>query len=39
MAIIEKYHGKSAGTVEGSAATEQANGSQAADGGSKRQRQ
>ena len=34
MAIIEKYHGKSAGTVEGSAATEQANGAQAADGGS-----
>ena len=34
MAIIEKYHGKSAGTVEGAAATEQANGTQAADGGS-----
>ena len=31
LAIIEKYHGKSSGTVEGSAATEQANGSQAAD--------
>ena len=34
MAIIEKYHAKSAGTVEGSAATEQANGSHAADSGS-----
>lgn len=31
LAIIEKYHGKSTGTVESSAATEQANGSQAAD--------
>ena len=34
IAIIEKYHGKSAGTVEGAAATEQATGAQAADGAS-----
>jgi hypothetical protein len=33
LAIIEKYHSKSTGTVEGAAATEQANGSQAADDG------
>jgi len=32
IAIIEKYQAKSAGTVEGSSATEQANGTQAAEG-------
>ena len=38
MAIIEKYQAKSGGTVEGSAATEQANGTQAAEGKSQQRR-
>ena len=38
LAIIEKYQAKSAGTVEGAAATEQANGAQAAEGKGKRRR-